>query len=179
MAFRNWWPFIHSVYFYSASSVHYYIQRRSRHSTDTVPKFHAEEPQATVNEGLAQGPYVAARAGVEVMTLRTKGVGNTNEPPTPHDISLVSLQGTDWRTSRRDEHANTTTLQAARGQPPKTLVNQSTVQVGLQSCLLQLWHDYRYIYRRDGIKLVRKRCLDSATTFVYTECGVRIKLVLT
>jgi len=27
-----------------------------------------------VSEGLAQGPYVAARAGVEPMTLRTKGV---------------------------------------------------------------------------------------------------------
>src|SRR6218665_120444 len=40
-------------------------QRRSRHSTDTVPEFHAEAPQATVSEGLAQGPYVAARAGVE------------------------------------------------------------------------------------------------------------------
>ena len=30
--------------------------------------------QATASEGLAQGPYVAARAGVEPMTLRTKGV---------------------------------------------------------------------------------------------------------
>ena len=29
---------------------------------DTVPEFHAEAPQATVSEGLAQGPYVAARA---------------------------------------------------------------------------------------------------------------------
>jgi len=39
-----------------------------------VPEFHAEAPQATVSEGLAQGPYVAARAGAEPMTLRTKGV---------------------------------------------------------------------------------------------------------
>ena len=56
---------------------------RSRHSTDTVPEFHAEAPQATVSEGLAQGPYVAARAGVEPMTLRTKGVDSTNAPHTP------------------------------------------------------------------------------------------------
>jgi len=41
---------------------------------DTVPEFHANAPQATVNEGLAQGPYVVARAGVKPMTLRTKGV---------------------------------------------------------------------------------------------------------
>jgi len=47
-----------------------------------VPKFHAEAPQATVSEGLAQGPCVAARAGVEPMTLRTKGVDSTNAPHT-------------------------------------------------------------------------------------------------
>ena len=41
-------------------------------------KFHAEAPQATVSEGLAQGPYVAARAGVEPLTLLTKGVDSTH-----------------------------------------------------------------------------------------------------
>jgi len=39
-------------------------------NTDTVPEFHAEAPQATVSEGLVQGPYMAARAGVEPTTLR-------------------------------------------------------------------------------------------------------------
>jgi len=48
-----------------------------------VPEFHAEAPQATVSEGLAQSPYVAARAGVEPMTLRTKGVDSNNVPVTP------------------------------------------------------------------------------------------------
>ena len=43
-----------------------------------MPEFHVEAPQATVSEGLAQGPYVAARAGVEPMTLRTKGVDSTS-----------------------------------------------------------------------------------------------------
>ena len=37
--------------------------------------------QATVSEGLAQGPYVAAR--VEPMTLRTKGIDSTNAPSCP------------------------------------------------------------------------------------------------
>src|SRR6218665_3491582 len=32
--------------------------------------------QATTGEGLAQGPYVAARGGVEPTTLRTKGTDN-------------------------------------------------------------------------------------------------------
>src|SRR6218665_300725 len=59
-------------------------QRRFRQNTDTVSKFHAEAPQATLNEGLAQGLYGAARAGVEPMTLRTKGVDSTNAPHTPH-----------------------------------------------------------------------------------------------
>ena len=40
-------------------------QKRSRHSTITVPEFHAVAPQAIASEGLAQGPYVATRAGFE------------------------------------------------------------------------------------------------------------------
>ena len=31
-----------------------------------------------MSEGLAQGPYVTARAEVEPITLRTKGVDSTN-----------------------------------------------------------------------------------------------------
>ena len=58
-------------------------QRCSQHSTDTVSVFHAEAPQATASEGLAQGPYVAARVGFEPTALRTKGVESTNEPPHP------------------------------------------------------------------------------------------------
>ena len=39
------------------------LQVNYYNSTDTLLKFHAEAPQATASEGLAQGPYVAARAG--------------------------------------------------------------------------------------------------------------------
>src|SRR6218665_1675680 len=60
----------------------YYYSEALRHSTDTVPEFEAEASQATVSEGLTQGPYVAARPGVEPMTLRTKDVASTNAPPT-------------------------------------------------------------------------------------------------
>ena len=49
-----------------------------------MPEFHAEGPQATVSEGLYQDPYVAAKAGIEPMTLRTKGVDSTSALPTPH-----------------------------------------------------------------------------------------------
>src|SRR6218665_1441295 len=39
--------------------------------------------RATASEGLAQGPYPAARAGFEPTTLRTKGDKSTNKPPRP------------------------------------------------------------------------------------------------
>ena len=40
-----------------------------------------EGPLAIVSKGLAQGPYVAARAGFQPETLRTKGDESTNDPP--------------------------------------------------------------------------------------------------
>ena len=51
---------------------------------DTVSEFPVKVPQATASGGLAQGLYVAARAGFEPTTLRTKGDESTNEPP-PHN----------------------------------------------------------------------------------------------
>src|SRR6218665_2503756 len=41
--------------------------------------------QATTGEGLAQGPYVAARGGVEPTTFRTKGTDNL-QPTTPTKV---------------------------------------------------------------------------------------------
>ena len=56
-----------------------------------MPEFHAEAPQATVSEGLAQGPYVAARAGVERMTPRTKDFDSTNAHPRPPSATAIDL----------------------------------------------------------------------------------------
>src|SRR6218665_1232974 len=86
MTLENTGPtFIHSSHFNSAlKSTTRPTQRRSRHSTDNVPEFNAEATQATVGERHAQCPYVAAREGVEPMTLRTKSVDSTNVTPTPH-----------------------------------------------------------------------------------------------
>ena len=39
----------------------------------------------------AQGPYVAARTGLEPMTLRTKGDESTNEPPSPKCSYICSF----------------------------------------------------------------------------------------
>ena len=64
-------------------------QKRSRHSTDTVPEFHDEAPQATASEGLVQGPYVSARAGFDSTTLRLEGIDSTKAPPRPTIQSFV------------------------------------------------------------------------------------------
>ena|SRR6218665_1553398 len=49
----------------------------------TVSELHTEALQATVSEGLAQGPYMAARDGFEPMTLWSKGMDSTNVPLCP------------------------------------------------------------------------------------------------
>src|SRR6218665_1440833 len=66
---------------------------RSGHSADTVSEFHAEAPQPTASEGLAQDPCVAARTGFEPTTLRSTGIDATNEPRRPITIwvNYISL----------------------------------------------------------------------------------------
>ena len=60
------------------------FQKRSRPQQLTLCRsLHAEALQATASEGLAQGPYVASRAGFEHTTLRFKGIDSTNVPPRP------------------------------------------------------------------------------------------------
>ena len=44
-----------------------------------------------MSEGLAQGPYVVARAGVKPMTLQTKGVDSTKAPHVPHLIKIHAV----------------------------------------------------------------------------------------
>ena len=45
--------------------------------------------QETMSEGLAQGPYVAARVEFEPATLQTQSTEPTTEPPCPSRVSLV------------------------------------------------------------------------------------------
>jgi len=90
--------FIHSDYFYSASSSPLLL-RGAPDSTDTASEFHAEALQAAASEGLAQGLYVAAKAVFGPMTLRTKGDEFTNESQCP--TILEGLQGSYPMTSTR------------------------------------------------------------------------------
>ena len=73
--------FVHSGHLNSASSSPLLLRGAPDYSKDTVSEFHAEAPQAIASERLAQGPYVAARAGFEPTTLRSKGIEFTNAPP--------------------------------------------------------------------------------------------------
>jgi len=52
-------------------------------------EFHAEPPHAIVSEGLAQGPYMAARAGLEPTILWTIGVDSINGGPRPTNLPLI------------------------------------------------------------------------------------------
>ena len=73
---------IHSGYLYSTSPSPLLL----RGAPDTArilcrnftPKRHRQ-----LSEGLVQGPYVAAKVGVEPLTLRMEGVDSTNVPPMP------------------------------------------------------------------------------------------------
>src|SRR6218665_1251258 len=73
--------FIHSGHFYSAPSSPLLLRGAPDYSMDTVSEIHAG--QATAGKGLAQGLYVAARAGVEPTTLRLNVIVSTKAPPHP------------------------------------------------------------------------------------------------
>ena len=84
--------FIHSGHFYSAPSSPLLLRGAPDTARIPFPEFHAEAPQATVSYERAQGPYMAVRAGVEPITLRTKCVDSTKAPPRPVEW-LMEIDG--------------------------------------------------------------------------------------
>src|SRR6218665_2989290 len=68
-------------------------QRRSRLQHGYCIGVLRRSAQATAGKGLAQGPYVTARAGVEPTTLRLRVIASTNAPsrPTVSDCCLRCL----------------------------------------------------------------------------------------
>ena len=71
--------------------IHFHNASRSMSLSEALPttaltlcrSLHDEALQATVSKVLAQGPYVAARAGFEPATLLSKDIDSTNAPPRP------------------------------------------------------------------------------------------------
>ena len=81
------WEGVFFVLYLSISTVLYTawaFQKRSWKQQLTLCRsLHAEALQATVSEGLPQGPCVAARAGFAPTTHRSNGIDSTNAPPRP------------------------------------------------------------------------------------------------
>src|SRR6218665_1511705 len=71
--------FIHSGHFYSAPSSPLLLRGAPDYSIGVSRR----SAQATAGKGLAQGFYVAARAGIEPTTLRLKVIVSTKAPPRP------------------------------------------------------------------------------------------------
>ena len=72
--------FIHSGHFYTLP-VHYYSEALPTIQHGYCGEVPRRSAQATAGKGLAQGPYVVARAGVEPTTLRLRVIDLTNAPP--------------------------------------------------------------------------------------------------
>src|SRR6218665_2323000 len=91
----DWHSFTHSIFIAPVKSI---TQKHSRHSTDSVPEFHAEVLRATASEGLVKGPCVEARPGFEPVTFRMKSIESTNAPPHPKRsiFSLLFEVGPLW-----------------------------------------------------------------------------------
>ena len=69
--------------------VHYYSEALPTTALLLCRSQHTEALQATVSEGLAQGPYVAARLGFEPATFRMQATEPTTEPPCPTVIIIM------------------------------------------------------------------------------------------
>src|SRR6218665_2173045 len=73
------------IHFYSASHSKSFSEALPTTAMTLFRNLNAEALQETVSEGLAQGPYVAAGAGFEPTTLRSKGIDFANALPRPID----------------------------------------------------------------------------------------------
>src|SRR6218665_4149257 len=73
--------FIHSAYFYSASSSPLLL-RGDPDTARILCRSFTSKRHRKLQVKVAQGPYMA-RAGFELMNLRTKGDRSTKKPPRP------------------------------------------------------------------------------------------------
>ena len=74
---HSFWPFLQRPFKSSTT------RRRSRLQHGYCIRVSRRSAQATIGKKLAQGPYVAARAGVKPTTLRLKVIDSTKVPRHP------------------------------------------------------------------------------------------------
>src|SRR6218665_3188717 len=81
------YSFIYSGHFYSAPSSPLLLEALQT-TARMLYRVSRRSARVTAGKILAQGPYVAARAGVEPTTLRLKVIVLTKEPPRPTNYSI-------------------------------------------------------------------------------------------
>ena len=81
--------FILDRYFYNTSSSPLLLRGAPDYSIDNLSELARISVQTTESEGLAQGPYLAARVGFEPGTLLTQGT----EPTTSMSMAKNSVHG--------------------------------------------------------------------------------------
>ena len=81
------------VYFYSASPSPLLLRGAPDYSNDTVSELTRRSATGNniASEGLAQGPYAAARVGFEPAILRSQGTERTTAPPRHIIIRLLPI----------------------------------------------------------------------------------------
>src|SRR6218665_735690 len=72
-------------------------QKCSRHSTDTVPEFHAEAPHATAKEELAQGPYLGGKNKTRTHDPSVKRYRLYKCTTKPHNIGCTLVVHCCWK----------------------------------------------------------------------------------
>src|SRR6218665_1758228 len=80
--FRKY-KFVHSDHFYGASLSPLLLRSAPDTARILCRSFTPKRHRQLGLKGLAQGLYMAARAGVEPTTLRLKAIDSTNAPPCP------------------------------------------------------------------------------------------------
>ena len=102
---RSIHSFIHSAISIAPLQVLYY--------SEALPTQHGycigvsrRSAQATVGKGLAQGPYMAARAGVKPTTLRLKAVDSTKAPPCPFVPWSTNGSLAQWQSGYKASHVS-------------------------------------------------------------------------
>src|SRR6218665_2930810 len=82
--------FIHSAISIAPLQVLYYSEALPTTARILYRSFTPKRTGNCAGKGLAQGRYVAARAGVEPTTLRLKVIASTKAPPRPTNIRILT-----------------------------------------------------------------------------------------
>src|SRR6218665_1153094 len=139
------------------------MQRRSQLQHGYCIGVSRRSAQATAGKGLAQGPYLAARAGVEPTTLRLKVIDSSKTPPRPtqrrvtfmififlkgKEKELNNYPGVELDTTTLIESLLYALINSATIHPCIGRVKKATSLIALPTrvCSLHCWYVFVYVY---------------------------------